>query len=89
MIILAILSLLTGWIIGQLFKVFALIPASGLAIPIVFAASVSLGDPPLQTALKIAAGIWIMAVGYALGQLFFNLPSILRGWRKSRTEGTA
>ncbi len=89
MIVLAIASLLTGWLLGQFFKVLVLIPASGLAIPVIFAVSVFLGDTLLQTALKIAACVWIMAVGYALGQMVFNLPSILRGWRKAPAEETA
>jgi len=89
MIILAISSLLCGWLLGQFFKVHVLFPAIGLAIPVVFAVSVSIGDTPVQTFLKIAAAIWLMPVGYALGQMLLNLPSVLRRRRKAWIEGTA
>jgi hypothetical protein len=73
MIILAIFSLLCGWLLGQFFKVQVLFPAIGLAILIVFAVSISMGDTLFQTFLNIAAAIWLMPVGYALGQMLFNL----------------
>jgi hypothetical protein len=89
MIILAILSLLSGWLLGQFFKVFVLIPAIGLAIPVVFVLSVFfLGDTPVGTFSKIAVAVWLTQVGYALG-LLLNLPFIMRSWRKVRVEGIA
>jgi hypothetical protein len=89
MIMLAILSLLCGWLLGQFFKVQALFPATGLAISVVFAVSVSMSDTPVQTFLKIITAIWLMPVGYALGQMLPNLPFVLRSWRKVRDEGIA
>ncbi len=88
MIMLAILSLLAGWLLGQFFKVQALIPAIGLTFPIVLAASFYAGDTPLYMALKIAAAIWIMAIGYGLGHIVFNVPRIVRNWRRARADGT-
>jgi hypothetical protein len=82
MVMLAILSLLCGWLLGQFFKVQVLFPATGLAIPVVFAVSISMGDTPVQTFLKITAAIWLMPVGYGLGQM-------LPRWRKVRDEGIA
>jgi hypothetical protein len=90
MIILAILSLLSGWLLGQFFKVFVLIPAIGLAIPVVFVLSVFfLGDTPVETFSKIAAAVWFTQVGYALGRMLLNLPFIVNSWRKVRDEGIA
>ncbi len=86
MINLAMLSLSSGWLLGQFFKVFVLVPAIGLVIPVVLIVSLSSGDTLFQTALKIAAAIWIMPVGYALGQMLLNIPCILRGWRKTMGE---
>lgn len=88
MIMLAILSLLTGWLLGQFFKVQVLIPAIGLTIPIVLAASFFAGDTPLYMVLKIAAAIWIMAIGYGVGHIVFNVPRIVRYWRRVRAELT-
>jgi len=89
MIILAILSLLSGWLLGQFFKVFVLIPAIGLAIPVVFVLSVFfLGDTPVETFSKIAAAVWLTQVGYVLGMVL-NLPFIVRSWRKVRDERIA
>jgi hypothetical protein len=90
MIILAILSLLSGWLLGQFFKVFVLIPAIGLAIPVVFVASVFfLRDTPVETFSKIAAVWWLTQVGYALGQMLLILPFIVNSWRKVRDERIA
>jgi hypothetical protein len=89
MIMLAVLSLAFGWLLGQFYKVLVLIPAICVAVPVVFAASVSLGDTALQTVLKIAAAIWLIPVGYAVGQILFNLPTLMRNRRKVRAEGIA
>jgi len=87
MISLAMLSLFSGWVLGQFFKVFVLFPAIGLLIPTVLAFSVSLGDSPYQT--KIAVKVWLMPVGYASGEMLLNFPRILRSRRKAWTDGTA
>lgn len=89
MISLAMLSLFSGWVLGQFFKVFVLFPAIGLLIPTVLAFSVSLGDSPYQTILKIAVTVWLMPVGYASGEMLLNFPRILRSRRKAWTDGTA
>lgn len=84
MIMLAMLSLFYGWLLGQFFKVAVLLPAVSAAIPALLAASLSLGDAARQMAVKIAASIWLVAIGYAYGQIVLNLPRILRGSRKAR-----
>ncbi len=78
-----LVNLLYGWLLGQFFKVAVLLPAICLATPVILAASVSRGDAALQMALKVATSIWLMAIGYALGQLVLNLPCILRGLRNA------
>jgi hypothetical protein len=88
MIILAIFSLSFGWLLGQFFKFQVLFPAICVVAPIVFVASIALGDTALQTALKLAAAIWFMPVGYAFGQILLHI-SVFRRSRRKLAAGLA
>jgi hypothetical protein len=85
MIMLAILSLSFGWLLGQFFKFQVLFPAICVVALMVFAASIALDDTAFQTALKLAAAIWLMPVGYAFGQILLHIAVVMRSRRKAAT----
>lgn len=86
---LAISAFLLGGALGQFFKVLILVPAGGLAILFVLAASIYFGDALPQMALKIQVLIMSITVGYACGQTAFHVPDILQRMRKTGKHSTA
>ncbi len=87
MVILALLSLLLGWSLGQFFKVLILVPAVGILIILVSSTSMAAGDTSVQIALKFITVNSMVPVGYALGQTKFYGPRILRWVAKTRHRG--
>jgi len=85
MITLVVSALLFGVILGQFFKVLALVLSDVLLVLIVLAASAYSSDGPASIGLKLAVLITSNAVGYALGQSVFHIADLLHWLRTQRT----
>jgi len=67
MVVLVILSVLAGMVLGQRFKVFALVPAMGASMLVAITTGVAHADTPSMLALTaIMVGVGIQ-IGYFLG----------------------
>ena len=77
----AILSLLTGMVLGQRFKVLVLLPAITLAALVAVGAGMARGQAPSTIALTTLAAIASVQLGYLLGLAIRHLVAVLRASR--------